>query len=215
MVYSRSETNLSNIFINLCTSPNVIESKNLKQNYQRCYPPLKPLTTLRSNSCSGLINEPVDENIQKSNEISCGNIIVKHVSFDDSSLRENQVVKCSVVETDVEHKPLQPFVSYGFMLSDSSQETPSSLKTSPPLCPMVSTGFNIETKSDLNTETKTSSDLINRNVLSSVSMPDYVNITSQRLNETKRCQSKQSDYTTHRLQSRYKSREHLRKSFLS
>ncbi|CAF0755052.1 unnamed protein product [Didymodactylos carnosus] len=204
MVYSRSETNLTNIFINLCTSSNVIKSKNLKQNYQRRYPPLKPLTILRSNSCSDLITDKQRDSSQSLTD----NIKHKKLSFDNHLSYENQINNSSTIDIDKESMPGQSLISNDFTLSDSSQQKYSfSITTASqsPSSPIISSDFSFRKRSfpDIN------------DAVASLSIPhDHIDTTSQLSHETKSTQIKNDDYIF-RLQHRYKSREHLRKAFLS
>ena len=197
MVRSRSETNLNKIFLDLCTSPEVRSKHGHSNNHQRTSNP--PLPTLQS---------------------------IKSVSNPDlNKISENEPQTSSVISMDNESLdlttplPIPPLARHELPVTEASVATP--------LIPMESTGFTVQTTTWMN-----STDTSEQQQISSFPTQSFPlrntfrhhhhhhhrqesnsNETSL-IKKTSSGDKKQQDYTC-RLRDRLKSREHLRKFFLS
>jgi hypothetical protein len=195
MVHSRSETNLNRIFLDLCTSPEIRRKHGQQENTQRQYhPPLPSLKPIKSNSCSN-----IDEVSQTFND---------SLLFDSDQIEQNNTLDL---------KTLQPTSPIQNLSVESSSQS-----TAVPLVPIESTGFTVPTTS---ISTHHSFNLfetlsINHTKKSSSHKPPRQETKKNKLpslltNSATTSQDLQQHDFINRLQDRLKSREHLRKFFLS
>jgi len=195
MVHSRSETNLNRIFLDLCTSPEIRRKHGQQENTQRQYhPPLPSLKPIKSNSCSN-----IDEVSQTFND---------SLLFDSDQMEQNNTLDL---------KTLQPISPMQNLSVESSSQS-----TAVPLVPIESTGFTVPTTS---MSTHCSFNLfetlsINHTKKSSSHKPTRQETKKNKFsslvtNSATTSQDLQQHDFINRLQDRLKSREHLRKFFLS
>jgi hypothetical protein len=195
MVHSRSETNLNRIFLDLCTSPEIRRKHGQQENTQRQYhPPLPSLKPIKSNSCSNIneVSQTFDESLLFDSDQIEQNNTLDLETLQPTSPMQNVSIESSPQSTAV---PLVPIESTGFTVPATSISTHCSLK----LFETLSINHTKKSSSHKPTRQETkknkSSSLLPNSATTSQDLPqhDFLN----------------------RLQDRLKSREHLRKFFLS
>ena len=187
MVRSRSETNLNNIFLDLCTSAEIRKNcEHLRKNQRRWNPPLPTLTPIKSSSCSDLTK--ISQDYHRSSFVN---------TPDDETLDL------------ITSPPLPTLARKNTPVVQKSSATP--------LIPMESTGFTIQRSSLINSDDRSSErySFFRTESYPMQSTCSYQpRKETMPLTTIPSDDKKEQDYT-HRLSDRLKARRHLRNFFLS